>query len=505
LRLASTVVSGSVVVVTWLATWGALALVATPAFAYEFHVEATSTGQGYQVRWLRAGESDRWLNRRRFTQTLRLEVWDILAPAGDPGHPEVEPKAPFQLYFTSSIRFDHDFGDYAAGTVAFDDRGVMVRQDARTLVPELDEDTLQLDVPYAYVGGNDLGGFLDFRLGRQLEVQTFDWYAFDGLAVTVHTPLHLALEVHGGLVVRGASLFGTPAHEPDGTGSGDCARFESSTGGWIPSDTCAQRHELMPGFGLALATDGIRGLHARIAYRRAESQTAADTYPGTGGWGVNEEKLVAEARGELGPVEPFAAARYDLVLALVDEAEAGLRLELGNHAVTPAVAYSAPTFDADSIFNVFASEPYRDLRLDYDVRPWHGRWRGFARSYLRHFEPSADAVGVTVGTAVQLDRGRARFDFFHDTGHGGARVGSDLSGSVQVHDDLALDGRLTVIASDDDLASERSTTFGAQAGVRWTLAHGAALHFIAEENSNHYQRNQLRVMAILDLAFTPEI
>jgi hypothetical protein len=501
LRLASTVVCGSVV----LATWVALGAVASPAHAYEFHVEATSTGQGYQVRWLRAGESDRWLNRRRFTQTLRLEVWDILTPAADPGHPEVEPRAPFQLYFTSSIRFDHDYGDYAAGTLSFDDRGVQVRQDARTLVPELDEDTLQLDVPFAYVGADDIGGFLDFRLGRQLEVQTLDWYAFDGLAVTVHTPLHLAIEAHGGLVVRAASLFGTPAHEPDGTGSGDCSRFESSSGGWIASDTCAQRHELMPGFGVALTTDGIRGLHARLAYRRAQSQTADDTFPASYGWGVNEEKLVAEARAELGPAAPFAAARYDLVLGFVDEAEAGVRLAVGNHALTPGVAYSSPTFDADSIFNVFANEAYRDLRLDYDVRPWRGRWRGFVRSYLRHFEPSANAVGVTVGTEVQLERGRARFDFFHDSGHGGARVGSDVSGSARLAERFSLDGRITVIASDDDLATQRSTTFGAQAGVRWLLAHGAALHFIAEENANHYERHQLRLMAILDLAFTPEI
>jgi hypothetical protein len=499
LRLPQWVVSGVVCGLAW-AAWP------RAASAYEFHVEATSTGQGYQVRWLRSGEADRWLNRRRFTQTLRLEVWDILQPEADPGHPEREVKAPFQLYFTSSIRFDHDFGAYAADSIAFDDRGVMVRQDAAKVVPELDEDQLQLDVPFAYLGANGIGGFLDFRLGRQLEVQTFDWYAFDGLAVTVHTPLHLAIEAHGGLVVRSASLFGTPAHEPDGTGSAACERFESGGAGWVASDTCEQRQALMPGFGVALATDGLTHLHARLSYRRAVSKTATGDFPpGTDAWAVNEEKLVAEARGELGPVEPFAAGRYNLALRVFDEAEAGLRVALGNHALTPAAAYSFPTFDTDSIFNAFASEPYTELRLDYDVRPWRGRWRGFARSFVRSFEPSAHAVGATVGTQVDLERGRARFDFFHDVGYGGARVGGDLSGRWQASNVVALDGRLTVIASDDDLAAQRSTTFGAQGGLRWVLAHGAALHFIAEENSNKYQRSQLRVMAILDLAFTPEI
>ncbi len=490
-----------------LVAFGIALGVPVKAGAYEFHIASSSVGQGYQVRWLRLSERDRWLNRRRFTQSLRLDVWDILAPAYDPGYPDQLRRAPVDLYFTSSLRFDNDFGEYADGTITHDEAGVELRDAARTLVPELDQDTLQLDMPYAYLGGRRLGGWLDFRLGRQLEVQTFDWYSFDGLTLTAHTPFYLALEAHGGLVVRSSSLWGSSAHEPDGTEDADCRRVESGGSTWVASDRCAQRHALMPGFGVALESEGLRFVHARVAYRRAQSRTSDDFPVGTPAWGVNEEKLSGDLRGSFfaGSIEPFLAGRYDLVLGLVDDAEAGVRLALGNHALTPAAAYSYPSFDADSIFNVFASEPYTDLRLGYDVWPWRGHFRGFARTYVRRFEPTATAVGVTLGGQLAYQRGRARLDAFHDVGHGGVRVGTDLSGDAWIAPDLQLEGRLTLVAFDDELADLSGTTFGAQAGARWLLQEHVALHFIAEENSNHFDRSQFRLMAIMDFAFTPEI
>src|SRR5687767_465090 len=89
----------------------ALALIlgsaSAPALAYEFEIQAASIGQGYQLVWFRPNEGDVVLNRRRFTQALRLHVWDILTPRRDPGYPDrPAKKAPFDMYFTSSLRFD---------------------------------------------------------------------------------------------------------------------------------------------------------------------------------------------------------------------------------------------------------------------------------------------------------------------------------------------------------------------------------------------------------------
>src|SRR5262245_47751749 len=97
-----------------LATTAAMAATSTPAAAYEFTVEARSIGQGYQLRWFRFSQ-EALLNRRRFVQTLRLHIWDILRPGFDPAYPDKPRVAPVDLYFVSSFRFQHDFGGWTQG------------------------------------------------------------------------------------------------------------------------------------------------------------------------------------------------------------------------------------------------------------------------------------------------------------------------------------------------------------------------------------------------------
>src|SRR5262249_34418448 len=98
-----------------LATLGAI----PAADAYDFAVEASSIGQGYQVRWFRPRSGDLLLNRRRFTQNLELHLWNLLAPTPDPGHLDPQGKAPVDLYFTSSMRFDHDLGNFTRGQITY--------------------------------------------------------------------------------------------------------------------------------------------------------------------------------------------------------------------------------------------------------------------------------------------------------------------------------------------------------------------------------------------------
>src|SRR5262245_44583712 len=144
------------------------------AHGYEFEIDATSIGQGYQLVWFRPNGEDVLLNRRRFTQSLRLYLWDMLAPRRDPGYPDrPRPKAPFDLYFVSSLRFDNDFGSFTQGEVTAGTE----TDPATKLVPELENQDKALDVLYAYLGGRDVGGFVDWQLGRQMRVDTLDWYS----------------------------------------------------------------------------------------------------------------------------------------------------------------------------------------------------------------------------------------------------------------------------------------------------------------------------------------
>ena len=348
-----------------------------------------------------------------------------------------------------------------------------------------------------------------------------DWYAFDGLTLHAHIPYHLILEAHGGLMVRGepGGWVGSPTFEPDGTGSAQCRELREDLGLWSAAAECAQRRALMPTFGAALESDGPRAAHLRVEYRRAVSRTASGLYPDAGGqapgFGVNEEKLGGSLRGNFlaGGLSPWVAARWNFLVARVDEAQAGVRVAAAAHAVTAEWGYSFPTFDGDSIFNVFSSEPYQDVRGTYELWPGRGRLRLSGRGWARRFEngpgtgmaTSALAGGGAVGARARFSpRNQVRLDLFYEDGHGGQRIGGDGSARWRLRRDLEVEGRLTLIQFDADLLSElEGLTFGVQGGATWIFSQGIALHLGAEENTNRFYASQFRLFAVLDLAFRP--
>ncbi len=293
--------------------------------------------------------------------------------------------------------------------------------------------------------------------------------------------------------------------------------------GFVPAD-CLVRRQSAFTFGAALATHGLRSLSARLSYRRSVSATPdgvfLDISDEAPSWGVLEEKLAGSVRARLlgGKLTPWAAARWNLVLGLVDEAHAGVRLGLGDHALSTEARYSFPSFDGDSIFNVFSTEPYAEARLTYDLWPARGRFRAYARAFGRRFgnsdledllpmeqlETSVLAAGAQLGARLGFERGHLRLDGTFEDGHGGLRAGGDLSGRWRAGRALSFEGRLSLVRFEEDsLPDHRATSFAAQAGALLTLGPGMALHLVAEENVNRFD-DQLRVIAILDLAFRPE-
>jgi hypothetical protein len=493
-------------------TLGALLLVslAATAHAYDFEIAARSVAQAYQLRWIRFSERDRILHRRRFTQSLSLDVWNLLEPSFDPIRPHPPPLAPFDVFVTLQLRIDHDFGDYTRGGVIYAIApNHTIEEAAVSAVPELAGGDLALQVLAAHLGARDILGRIDLALGRQLLVDGLDWIALDGLRVVARLPPGLAVEGHAGFLVRDASPVASPTFEPDGGGSAQCTAFSVEDGVWLPAGECRGRLQPAPTFGAALATHGLRSLSGRLSYRRSVSRTAAGLFPaGAPSWGVLEEQLAATLRGNLldGGIVPWAAARWNLLLGLVDEAHAGVRLAAGAHALAPEVIYSFPSFDGDSIFNVFSSEPFLELRLGYQLG--RGPLRAHARGFWRRFwngdtipgvAPHADAGGGVVGARLLLGRrAAARLDLHHEDGHGGLRSGGDLSGRLRVGARLSLDGRVSLIRFSE------ATSFGAQGGAVLVLGPGMALQLAAEHNRNRFE-NQLRVLAVLDLAFRPEL
>jgi hypothetical protein len=523
---------------------------ARPAAGYEFAVRARSIGQLYELRSFRLVGPDVVLGRRRFVQTLGLDVWDIGGLDAQRRRRGERRRGP-TVAFTGYLRLDHDFGDWTLGRIDLGNDAI----DAIDAVPELAGSAVALDLLYGYVSVDDLAGRVDVRIGRQLSVDALDWWSMDGVTARVRLPGHVLVEVFGGLRVRDASPFGVSAVELDGTGGADCREYVEGptpgTGTWqlvdrslvienqaLRSDLeyCPQREQLMPTGGIAVEAHGLRALHARAVYRRSQSPTVgligdADRlrYPDLGlypddfgqapDWGVNEERVAAEVRyhidvGDRGQIAPWAAARYSLVHGLLDEAAAGVRLRWGDHAIEPELAYAVPTFDGDSIFNVFAIAPTSDARLSWQLAPRGGRLRANATGWLRRYHGGPDflgvayAAGATAGGELALGRLGLRLDLVHDDGYGGRRSGGTAIARWRQSDRLTTAARLSLLdVASDEAASVRidALTGAAQTSATWQLADGVAVHAAVESSADRYTPFQVRAVGVLDLAFQPEM
>jgi hypothetical protein len=466
--------------------------VSTSARAVDFSIWAETIGQGYQLR----SADDAIVNRRRITQSLGLEVWN-LGPRDQVGR--AVPRN--QFYISTNLRFDAEMGNFAD----------IDRLSGHT--PLRDPYQTRLELLWAHLGGSDLFGFLDFKLGRQVHFDLFDFRAFDGLWVAGKTPFHVAVEAWGGLRVAGAAPFDSPIYRADGVATG---------GNPFGSLGARQEEALEPTFGVALRTHGLRDWTARLSYERTMSPTGETRRPGEPAWGVNQEQLALSARARLvgGRLHPWIGVRYSVLHGLVDEIYAGARMQLARHALQAEYVYAQPTFDGDSIWNVFGAQAFNDVRLVYDVLV--GRVRGYARTLVRLFgdeptnaplrtaPPASLGTGISAGGALgarlDVQRGYLRLDGYFEDGYGGQRAGVDLAARMVIFGDfgkgLSAEGRISYAHFRDDLRPlDAADSLGLAAGLRYRVLRGLGVHLLVEENLNRLYASQFRLVALLDLSF----
>jgi hypothetical protein len=467
----------------------AILLCAVPARAVDVQLSSETIGQGWQ---LRAGD-DTIVNRRRLTQMVGFDVTglgpkDVYGNALDKN----------QFYLSLQLRFDAEFGDYAD----------LAMPSGRTPQREIYKD--HFDLLWGFIGARSLFGFVDAKLGRQLMVDLFDWRSFDGIWVEARAPFHAAVEVWGGLNVTGAAPFDSAIYRADGVALGGNPRG---------SLDARQEDALQPTFGVAVRTWGLRDFMLRLSYARTTSSTN-DPQPGEPTSGVVDETVALTARGRLlhGKLIPWLGFRWDLLGGRLADLQAGLRWQISqSHGLTAEYVQAAPTFDGDSIWNVFGSTAFSDVRLVYDLLL--GRWRFFARGFARLFpdEPltsghqaagvsSGTAWGASAGTRADFRRANVRLDGYYEDGWGGLKAGGDLSGRILAFGDwlygLVFDGRISYVYFHDDLRPiDSAHSFGMQLGARYTFVRGVTLHLLVEENVNHFYASQFRALAMLDLSF----
>jgi hypothetical protein len=227
--------------------------------------------------------------------------------------------------------------------------------------------------------------------------------------------------------------------------------------------------------------------------------------------------------------------RWNLLVGELDHLEAGVRFTISpRHALSLEYLYAYPTFDGDSIWNLFVRSRFDDLRLSYDVKlgPVRGYVRVFGRlfyddgeltdrsctvvpvpsycsgvgnTYALSQAPVLDRLdaGGNIGARLDVARGYVRADAYLELGYGGRRTGFDLSTRLRIwRQILFLEGRATyAYFMDDAQPLDAGHSFGGQLGARVQLGRGIALHVIGEDNVNSFYQSQLRFYAVLDLAF----
>lgn len=457
-----------------------------PAAAAEVRAVARTLGEGYMVQV--PGPEGQLLSRRRLVQYVNLGVYDLLPPRV--AHERRRAREDGQLRIVTSMRLRHDFGSYnRAGTDI-----------AGRLVGAIDRQ--QIDVMFAYLEGDNLANRVDFRLGRQFEMSGLDWYAFDGAWTRVRIPAHLALEAFGGLQVDGTALFGLPTYELDGT------------------QGTARDRALSPMFGAAVSLWGLKWIDARLAYRRTFTPASINRQivddDGTIGLpsGVDQEVVSATFAGNFadGRLSPYGALRFNLGTGRLDDVAAGVQLAFTpQHLLRALYIRTLPIFDLDSIFNVFATTPFEDARLVFEVRP-AARWTLAARGQLRFFRSETTAALGTRptrtlqigagGGATAAYRGRrfsARLDGFGLGGEGGTRAGGSADTRTMVWwDRLALDGRIYAVYYRDEVTSaRRGYSVALQVGLNAQLWRGIHLAVLGEEMFTTFYSQAFRVMGAL--------
>jgi hypothetical protein len=488
--------------------------VAFPARAVDMEVTNDTSAQFYDVR---SPTGETVLARRRFTTALGVSAYDIV---GD--KPQTGKLGP-ELNFRARMRLDTDYG--ASGTE-------VDQTNYGRFVPSFSRGPV--DLMYGYVEGRRFfDGYLGFKLGRQYVTDALGWWSFDGGEVKVTTPVFFAVEAYGGLEVRGGMPLSTPRFERDGIWRGDRSGFDPTL---YPS---FQPSDVAPAFGAAIESAGFTWLHGRLTYRRvyntgssnvsdfASGFTTPVSYDGTR---ISSERLGYAFDASLMNVGGLKGGlAYDLYLSKFASVYASIDAFV-TQRLTLSLDYDfyQPTYDADSIWNFFASEPMNDfgLRGVYDVTDQLSvSASGHARMYNLRTTPDSTNASPNITNTINpnyypsngtpFDEGgslAARYKFGEGVyglrgsgnfGDGGDRVGGDVYGERIVETRYIFSGRASLWQWNDKLRPDRdAASFGYVAGVGYQLAQRSRAMFEFDHNMNRLVGQRFRAMLWLTVAVT---
>ena len=474
------------------------------ARAFTTEVDATLDAQFYS---LQSPYGSPLVQRRRYTQTLALNLYDLQA--------DRRPLGP-TLAFKSRMRLDADFGQ----------RPEERNPDSASYIPGLVE--APLDVMYAYLEGQRyFDGALGFRLGRQYVVDSLGFWSFDGAELMLTTPAYLAFELYAGFEQRG----GLPMLSSSRFEAGGVSRGDRSGLAFGQSPSFLQESKLAPAYGFAIESSGVSFLQSRFSYRKVINRDAVLVSPFMDNGGgltyalgdrTSSERLGYSLRLDktnLGAL--LGSIVYDLYVRRVSQYNAGLDWFVTDRALIGAsLDYFLPTFDGDSIFNWFAHRGTTSATLRGDLafsRQFELAASGGVRMFTTEGDPASYASAAdsskngrtfdylgTFGGRYRFWDGSLALNTMAEAGDAGHRYGADVTGRKQFdggyYDTLAV---LSLYDWEDALRPDRSAT-----SFSYVLGGGINPNFLSfsrgrlgvewEHTMNHLVGLRFRALATLN-------
>lgn len=431
-------------------------------WAYDQHYESNLWAEGYSV----PTQTGTLLARRRIVEELSLNVWNILP---DSNHPYYQGP---RLSIALSFRLNTDFAMKEPESTPSNDEAY---------VPGLTPIEMEAQLAYIFAEGlwNDT---LNLRLGRQYRLDTTGFFAFDGIEGTYFFPAGLSLSSFLGYEIRGGKPLGYDQFELDGTDNGG---REDMNEGRYPHRSNSKSTmvagtelgwSLLPWLDMATSVRTV-GFSDETAEQKVAGRLAVGGRPVLFTSRILWSPML-DRQDDLG-----AAIKEGTV---VTEAEADLDLTITEKiAVNLSYQLFRPTFEADSIFNIFDLTPRRDAGIRLSTTPTEAislaTW-----GYLRFADDSAgisgeenssilSGVGGGAGGNYQVLTRRFSVRVTGSKQWGETRIGSEIGGGQGlVNNRLWLGLRASAFRINDDFSPKFSgDIIGYVASLNVKIAKGA--------------------------------
>ena len=298
---------------------------------------------------------------------LRLRIDDLLPVESDAADPLLAPDLAFDL----SVRL---FGDFGVSSGASDPANVDFVPGAEAFSP---------DIQFAFFEATNLAdGWIDaVRAGRMIHNTVLGWRSDDGVLLRFGYEDHFHLQLVGGIEnipgfdFLSASPFvpeGVERWQEDGAGARRYQHTNANGGTLTPREPEARPT-------MQATADGIAGpVGYEVGYRHTWMSFDGD---------AAQQLVGVRLDGDLDPVYLSTSLRADIGGAAISDADAAVDVRLGHgkHRIGLQYDYFRPTFDLDSIFWVFASDPFHEATARYRF-PLVGALSGQAWVTLRSVE-----------------------------------------------------------------------------------------------------------------------